>query len=443
MAFEGKLVKSRRKTPFGAASSSTFAPKTLQFATQMTAGQTDINLTSLTVPSSMPGFINASTPDLLMAHIYAYKNNLTLTRSDGSLLIPYLEYIVVSDTVIRLLTPAQAGTIVYGTINNPGGGTVTAVGGNAVSSIDGFNIIASGQLAVGQTLVPVGSPFQLFANPSSQIGSVLVFRNGRLMLRNDGNATASPSVTSGNYQEVPSGIGLTNSIAFDRPGVLLQDGSLETYAIVSNGLVALAPTDSVLAITDAIGGQLDLIIEVLSAVSGMPVSFFQGSPNQVDLRVFGNNVLTLQEEIQEFVAPTEDHARFGSGGAASFGSVNTGTYIWSNIVINIGDAITPVVDNALGSYFLINETGLYSIFLIVRNSQNGGQWIMKNVPSPASTAPSGDNPNLIAYSFNDQVTNGMPMSNTVYLVAGDKVFSGNDATGTNNGTAFFEITKVR
>jgi hypothetical protein len=383
----------------------------------------------------MPGFVNPSTPDLLMAHIYTYKSNVTLTRSDGSTIIPYLEYIIVSDTVIRLLTPASAGTILFGTIEAPSA-NLTAAGGNAVSSVDGFNIIATGELGVGQTDVNVGSPFQLFANPSSQIGSVLVFRNGKLMLRNDGNITAGPLVTTGNYQEIPSGIGLTNVIRFDRPGITLDDGSLETYTVVSNGLVALAPTESILAITSSMGAQLDLIIQVLAYVSGQPTSFFQGGPNNVDVRVFGDRVTALEDV-------TEQHCRFGSGGAASFGSTNIATYVWSNIAINVGTAITPVVDTALGSYFLINETGLYSIFLVVRSSIAGGCWIMKNVPQSTFVAPSADDPNLLGYNFQNAVTWGLPISNTVRLVAGDKIFSGNDSNGTNNGTTFFEITKVR
>lgn len=427
MAFEGKLVKSRRKAVFANEQKTTYTPKRLQFAHQMAMGDTDINLTALVAPVSMPGFASSSTPDLLSGHIYTYKNNLTLMRSDGSALIPYMEYLVISDSLIRLLSPAQAGTVVYGTIEAPSSGTV---------SVDGFNIIATGQLTVGQTDVAVGTPFQLFKNPSSQIGSVLVFRNGRLMLRNDGNITSGPSVTVGNYQEVPTGVGLTNVISFNRPGVTLSDGSLETYTVVSNGIVALQPTDGILAILDSIGGQMDQVIAVLAAVSGQPTSFFQSNPNQVDLRSFGDRVIALEDV-------SEQHCRFGSGGAASFGSVNTGAYIWSNIVINVGDAITPVVDTALGSYFLINETGLYSIFLVIRNSQNGGVWIMKNVPAPASSAPSGDDPNLIAYSFNLNVTWALPVMNTVHLKAGDRIFSGNDATGINNGTAFFEITKVR
>jgi len=68
---------------------------------------------------------------------------------------------------------------------------------------------------------------------------------------------------------------------------------------------------------------------------------------------------------------------------------------------------------------------------------------MKNVPGVPFAAPSGDDPNLLGYNFQNAVTWELPISNTVHLKAGDKVFSGNDSNGTNNGTAFFEITKVR
>lgn len=426
MAFEGKLVKSRRKAVFANEQKTTYTPKRLQFAHQMAMGDTDIDLTALIQPISMVGFTSSSTPDLLSGHIYTYKQNLTLARSDGSQLIPYLEYIIVSDKLIRLLSPAQAGTVVYGTIEAPSSGTV---------SVDGFNIIATGQLGVGQIDVVVGTPFQLFKNPSSQIGAVLVFRNGRLMLRNDGNITADPSVTTGNYQEFPTGVGLTNVIRFDRPGVLLGDGSQETYTIVSNGIVALQPTDGILAILDSLGGQMDQVIAVLAAVSGQPESFFQANPNQVDLRTFGNRVIALEDL-------DEQRARF-TPGANSFGSINTGAWNWTSVAFSVGSDVTPVLDTALGAYFLINKTGIYAISLSVRTSTAGGKWIMKNITAPANTAPTATDPNLLAYEFSDATTWDIPVFATVRLQAGDKIFSGHDSSGINNGTHFYEINKVR
>lgn len=344
MAFEGKLVKSRRKVQFSNEQKTTFTPKRLQFATQMTAGQTDIVLTSLVAPPGMPGFTSSSTPDLLSAHIYSYKSNVTLTRSDGSLIIPYMEYLIIDDQTIRLLTPAALGTVVYGTIE--------AASSSGVTSVDGFNIIATGQLGLGSTDVVVGMPFKLFANPSSQIGSVLVFRNGRLMLRNDGNVTAGPAVTVGNYQELPTGVGLTNTIRFNRPGGTLTDGNLETYTIVSNGIVALQPTEGILAVLDSLGGQMDQVIAVLAAVSGNPTSFFQANPNQVDLRVFGNRVIALEEpednEVYVYALP----AVYASGGnfIPTFGITGK----------NSGTAITYLRDTVNGDTFTVNQDGVYS-----------------------------------------------------------------------------------
>lgn len=131
-----------------------------------------------------------------------------------------------------------------------------------------------------------------------------------------------------------------------------------------------------------------------------------------------------------------------SQGAASFGAVNTGAWNWPTIAFSIGSDVTPVVDTNLGSYFLINSPGMYCCTLSVRVNTAAGSWIMKNVPSPASTAPSSSDPNLIAYNFQDAVTWDLPLCNTVFLKKGDRVFSGNDAGGTNNGSALFEINKV-
>ena len=294
MAFEGKLVKSRRKKQFNNERNTSFAPKRLEFAHQMNAGDTDINLNALVLPVSMPGFTNSSTPDLIAAHIYAYKSNLSLKRSDGGDLIPYMEFKVIDDNTIRLTTPALAGTVVYGTINtSPSSGTI---------AVDGFQIVATGSLGLGQTDVTVGMPFQLFANSSQQIGSVLVFRNGKLMLRNDTNMAGG----TGNYFELPSGIGVSNSIRFNRAGVTLDDGSLETFMVISNGVVALQPTASMFGVLDALGGQMDKVIQVLAAVSGNPENFFQANPNQVDLRIFGDRVIALEDV-------SEQHCRFGTG----------------------------------------------------------------------------------------------------------------------------------
>ena len=109
----GKGITSYKKQNFGDENSSSIGYKDLVIAHQATVGDTSIDLTNLTAPASMTanGFTNPAQADIVNAQILFYKNNVTIIRSAGGVLIPYEEYIIASSTKITINTPALANEI--------------------------------------------------------------------------------------------------------------------------------------------------------------------------------------------------------------------------------------------------------------------------------------------------------------------------------------------
>jgi len=257
--------------------------KKLVFAHKATAdGTTDIDLTALNAPTELTsiGFVNPTSAELATANLLFYKENLRLVSSLNRELLPYLSYDVISSTKIRLKNGAEMtnGEIFIGYIDSSPADNLAVV--------DGTAIVSTGDLAVSATDYTVGQPFQVNKYSSTQIGDVLVYRNGVLQMRNVGN---SPS-GQGNYYEVPpSAGGLSNTIRFN----VAPTSVAEAIVVVSNGLMVERPTSAILARYESLAGQMDRVVQDLALVTGNPTSNYQAAPNSVDLAVFGNMVRAM------------------------------------------------------------------------------------------------------------------------------------------------------
>jgi hypothetical protein len=258
----------------------------VQFAHKAAGGETGINLAAMTLPSSeMPGFVQPTQAELAACQLLFNQRNLTLTSSVRGTLIPFMSYVVGSSTQINFTDSfgtALPGEVFVGVID---GTNRDGVSGAAASSI-----VATGTLLAGASDFNVGAPFVTNLYPTQQIGAVLVYLDGQLMMRNSGNATAAPSA-DGNYQEVSSGGGYSNLIRFN----IVDNLNDRAVTVVSNGSMVEQPSGSIKATVETLAGQQDAVIQTVAALAGVPTSNFYAAPNNVDMLSFGNSVLALNQ----------------------------------------------------------------------------------------------------------------------------------------------------
>ena len=253
----------------------------LTFSHLCTANQTTITLTALTTPTqlSSAGFIQPTPQQLVNAQLLFNRNNLTLTSSLRGTLVDYLAYTVSSSSTITLLTPAQENEIIVGKI--------AAATQSGVQMVGASSIPATGTLAPGQNTFYVGNPFQVGANISSQIGSILVYVDGVLQYRNTGN---SSTVLDGNYYEVNNGNGYGTSIVFNT----VDNQNTLNICVLPNGLLVEQPTASQMALLENMQGQINNLANYVADAGGNSVSTVLGAaPSNQDLLAFGTTVSSL------------------------------------------------------------------------------------------------------------------------------------------------------
>jgi hypothetical protein len=284
MSLTGKGTLSIRRKDVAEQKSIAVGFKKIQFAHKATLGDTGINLNALVLPPEMSGFTNPSPAEMLQANLYFYRKNLTLISSTKGVLIDYLSYSVDSSSQINFVGfTADDGEIFTGIID-----------GNArsgVQLVDAEPLVSTGELAVGVTDYNVGQLFEVNKYSSSQVGAVVVYRNGVQQFRNTGN---SSTILDGNYYEVNNGSGTGQLIRFNSAPAIESDSIL----VVSNGLMAYNPDGSALQKIENLSGKIDSMIPTLAALASVPESNFGGVTNP-DLKSFGDYVLTQAARIQE------------------------------------------------------------------------------------------------------------------------------------------------
>lgn len=282
MTLLAKSTQSIRKRKFGNELYS--IPKTLVFAHKFSSDSSVLDLTNLTKPDEVEfqSWVNPSSAELSKAHISAKKANIYLQYvSSSARLIPFVSYDIASDMVINLKGSgtASAGDIIIGWIDN--------FVGNA-KAIDGYSIVKTGTILAGGTNVVTPLPFNYNLYSDQQIGDVLFFLDGQLIFRCESNLITN----DGEYIEVaPTSGTLTNSLQLKT-----AVGVDTPFVVLSNGLIAFAPTEQYLAFVQTLGNQLDTVISDLASITGNPLSRYQGLPNQPDLSVFGNKVNAFTQE---------------------------------------------------------------------------------------------------------------------------------------------------
>lgn len=284
MSVIGKGTLSYRKIDTKQDKSLALGVKKLVFAHQFSgAGITDVDLLSLTTPPDLTtlGFVNPNLAESAEARLLLNRESIRVVSSLKGVLMDYISYDVISNTKIRLKNGAESTNsdeILF--IH------VEPANYNGAISVDGTTIISTGTVAVGLTDFVVGEPFEVNKYSTTQLGDVLVFRDGVLQMRCVGNTLAG----AGNYIEVLPVAGLlSNTIRLKDPVV----GTDANIVVVSNGLRVERPTAAVLSKFETLAGQMDIVIEDLAAATGNPTTRYQTAPNSVDLKMFGELLKSL------------------------------------------------------------------------------------------------------------------------------------------------------
>jgi len=261
------------------------------FMHKAAAADTEILLSALSTPAEAVanGFAQPNLSILSSLHLQQFRENFTLKSSLRGTLQDYLSYKVVGAAKIQLLFDAEDGEIFTGVFD------YVARTGNTL--VDAQPLVVTGQLDAGETDFNVGTPFQVGQYSSMQVGAVMVFVDNQIMYRNDGNNPPGIGV-DGDYYEVHAGSGLGTIIRFNTPDLVNDRGVI----VVSVGSLVERPIGSQLALIEALAGQIDNMIPTLAASAGVPETDFQGAPNNVDLKAFGDRVL----ELEQLVAGKED-----------------------------------------------------------------------------------------------------------------------------------------
>lgn len=252
------------------------------------AGDTSINLTSLTTPPEAiaNGFVQPSAGVLSQYNIYQNRNCVSVESSLSGKLQNYLAFKVSGTSTIQLLSPAADGEIF----------TISLRGSprTGISMLDAQPYTKTVVLASGQTTVNLGANFVPNQMPGEQVGSVMVFANGILLKRNTSNSSV---VKDQDYYEVGSTVVLNYPVFTATP-----------VTVVSVGALVERPLQGQQALIESVQGQIDSIVQVLSAVSGLPTTTFQAAPNQVDLLNFGQNFQTLLNAPIPIYKPAQSYS---------------------------------------------------------------------------------------------------------------------------------------
>lgn len=313
MSVTGKNAKSIRKQEFKESRNLAQGFQKLTFAHKASLGDTVINLGSLTTPTEMSalGFTNPSSSRLTEAKLFQFKKNLTLVSSLRGTLMQDLSYRVNSNSSIKLEFTAEEGEIFTGVIDaNPASG---------IKVVDAKVQKAVGDLADGDTDFPIG-----FAT-STLREEIVVFRNGLIQKRNSNN---SSTLLDGNYYLVDTGSGFGSVVRFNSAA----SGGPDSIIVTSLGNIIESPTDSSWAEIEKVQGQIDAMVPTLATLAGVPVTNFQATPNDVDLKAFGDRVLDLE---------SLDSNQSGFVRSQTINVTGSGNFTGGSIkVIRIGDVVT-------------------------------------------------------------------------------------------------------
>lgn len=333
------------------------------FAHKASAGATGINLSALTIPTEMSsnGFANPTASQLQAANLLFFRNNLRLISSARGVLVDTLSYTLAGSTQINFIGfTALEGEIFVGTVDY---GAQTGL-----KVVDATATPATGVLTAGTTDFNIGQSFQTNKYATRQIGAAQIWKDGVLQVRNSNNSSVT---LDGNYYEVDNGGGSFTLIRFN-----VADTYDTNIVAIPTGLLSERPDGSMMAVIESVQGQVNSMAAYVASLAGQTTTTILGSsPTNVDLKTFGDRVLSLENNrarIDVSNAWTANQQLLGLVTGASIASgyigeaptqttgssaLTTGTFSNTNCAsINLSAGVWLVIPQAAWLYLPSNNT---------------------------------------------------------------------------------------
>lgn len=289
--------------------------KKVRFLHQATAGNTLIQLGALVAPATAVNYSAPSAADLAKTNLQQWSSNFVLTSSISGKLMENISYIVNGAASIKLLYAARDGEIFEGVID--------AQARTGLTLVDASPINVSGTLTAGSTDFNVGAyPVGLYSTSSH--GAILVYVDKVLAYRNTGNNPPGAGI-EGDYYEVHSGNGLGSVIRFNNAD-LTNDRHITVVSLAGQ---VERPNGSLMAVMETLQGQIDVMVPTLAALAEVAENTFQGTPNNIDLKAFGDSVFALQTTVASLSSLKRDKTdgmglkighNHSAGGATAMGA---------------------------------------------------------------------------------------------------------------------------
>jgi hypothetical protein len=346
MGMKGQNTKSIRKKQLNNQRTPVVGIRNVKFHHQAAAGETMIDLNSLTLPS---GFVNPSPAVLTSMNLAVLSENLILTSSIRPFLMEELSYEVRNNSIhwINGFTPLEGEIFTGLFMNNSINGTLIA---------DVRTPGGSGVLLEDETDFVLGEAIPILEASSNQ-WPIQLYRGPSLtpVLRNVGNSPTG----EGNYYMVDNGSGYCQVIRFNDAG---NTGG-EPVAWASHGALGERPSQSVLQYVDTLAGQLDKVITDLALVTDKDESEYQAAPNNIDLKQFGDLVFKLLNlEIIDKTPWLDFVPDFG----VESGSIGTHTLLYAKKKQTHTD-----LEIALSVSFTSNGAGAGNVYMLLPEALSG------------------------------------------------------------------------
>lgn len=288
--------------------------KSLRWKHQASAGDTVINIQSLTTPPSTisKDFLQPNAATRAAVDHFKYMNNFRLESTLRTLSMNE-DFRITGPQTIVLEIAAQEGEIFTGTM------MAFPVSGNIIVDANTDPITVT--LPAGQTDISIGT-YAVNKNPSAQHGQYTVHEDGQLIYRNFGNQPDG----EGSYYELDGIIRFNNTSTEDR-----------NISLIPTAAIVHAPDDSLLQKLQVVSGKVDSMIPTLAAEAGVPESTFGGVSdpdvkahgarvvqNEADIKTLNSREWNQADFYEEIAIPAAD---MGSYGTQNFKLVRIGSLI--------------------------------------------------------------------------------------------------------------------
>jgi len=291
MSSISKSAKSRRKRQRGSDRKIAVDFISVQFLHQMAGGETGFNLAELTLPAGSGSFLNPS-PATVAAASNNMRTKLRLFNGAGKRLALGQEYEVVGTQVNFTNIEAGVDEIFFGDIQD--------IPRTGADFLDGEVKSATGFLVPGETTFNTGFEYRIGDKISStnRKGPLQVERNRLTQYVNTSFEAVGPA-EDGDYAHVRAGdTAFGTVIEFNSPGTILPSGFPEFISVETRQIIVDRNNLSLRNELQSQQASLVRMAEELGIIQSLdPNIFFQGSPTAVQLKQFGDLLLSLDRKF--------------------------------------------------------------------------------------------------------------------------------------------------